>query len=496
MKEDNRNKNIIRNIGKDIFIYIPSMLLPVFFGFIALSVYTRLFTPEEYGDYALTMNTVSIFGIVSFGWLNQSNLRFYSKYKNTEFKKYISTSYFSLIGTLILSISLIYIFTFGNLMPRSVGNHLGLVIAILISNSSLETLLSILRADRKAKMVSIIRVATSFLYLLISLIFIYIFNLGVSSLFLSIITGNLISSGIIISQHNFIKFVHVKEFSWDLFKEFYRYGVPVATILIFSWILMVSDQFILEYFKGNHEVGIYSATYNLASYPMSLVSTLIITAAFPIIIDTWENNFEDDTKTVISAIIRYYLIIAIPSLVGIIILSKEIMLILGSAYSSGYIALPWICFGSIIYGLCIYVNKGFELKKNTKILAFLVGIAGISNIIMNIFLIPKYGYYGAAVSTSISYLIYLIIGIYSSKKDINWTIVINFHSIKNVIIASLLMGITLIIIKENTISSFLNMVILICLGIGIYLLSLFTIKEINNEVAFFKNFLNSEVENR
>ena len=55
MKNDESTKDPILNIGKDILIYIPAMLLPALFGFIGLSIYTRVFTPTEYGNYRLTV---------------------------------------------------------------------------------------------------------------------------------------------------------------------------------------------------------------------------------------------------------------------------------------------------------------------------------------------------------------------------------------------------------------------------------------------------------
>ena len=82
-------------------------------------------------------------------------------------------------------------------------------------------------------------------------------------------------------------------------------------------------------------------------------------AAYPIIIDTWEKNGDEITRELISSVSRYYLLLAVPSMIGTIVLSKEIMLILGQSYYMGYSVVPWVSFGSLMLGLCFYSNKGF-----------------------------------------------------------------------------------------------------------------------------------------
>jgi O-antigen/teichoic acid export membrane protein len=192
-------------------------------------------------------------------------------------------------------------------------------------------------------------------------------------------------------------------------------------------------------------VGIYSATYQLASYPISLISSMIVMAAFPIIINTWEKNGENITRELISKVTRYYLLLAIPLLAGSIALSDEIILILGASFFLGHTVLPWVCFGVLMLGLCVYVNKGLELKKKTRVLSFLVGIAGISNIAMNLLLVPRYGFYGAGVATGLACSIYFISSVIVSKKYLKWTV--DISSVKNALIGSIVMGIAVVMVK-------------------------------------------------
>lgn len=490
MENNEPTKHLILNVGKDTLLYIPSKLFPALFGFIGLSVYTRIFPPNEYGDYSLIIATVGIAGIFAYSWINQSNLRFFSPYKiGNKLGVFFSTSFFTLIGALAISSLILIILSKFSLLPHGIANYVMLAIGVMFTMAFFETLMTILRAERNPKSVSLFRSLSSGLCLAISLLLIYTFNLGIAAILLGYILTNSMLSATIILKFKFYRYIHFRYFSGKALKEYADYGIPLIATSLFSWILALSDRYIIEYFRGSGEVGIYSATYQLAEYPMSLISSLIVMAAFPIIIDTWEKNGDKVTKELISNVTRYYLLLAIPSLIGIIILSKEIMLILGRSYSVGYNVLPWVCFGSLMAGMCIYVNKGLELKRNTRILAFLVGIAGISNIVMNLLLIPKYGFYGAGVATGIAYLIYFVLSVSISRRYLEWTIPTN--SIKNILICSMVMGIMLFIAKKYLAESLLNLVMLIGLGTTIYFITLFFTGEIKREVVFIRNYLNS-----
>ncbi len=57
--------------------YFLARGLPGIINFLALSVYTRLLMPEEYGRYALVIATVSLVGSVLFQWIVMGLLRFF-----------------------------------------------------------------------------------------------------------------------------------------------------------------------------------------------------------------------------------------------------------------------------------------------------------------------------------------------------------------------------------------------------------------------------------
>jgi len=73
-------------------IYILAKLVSGFLAFVALSIYTHLLSPEEYGLYSLIFTGVLLLHNVLFDWLPAGTTRFWSnpKYSKEQFIGFIS----------------------------------------------------------------------------------------------------------------------------------------------------------------------------------------------------------------------------------------------------------------------------------------------------------------------------------------------------------------------------------------------------------------------
>lgn len=482
------NNNPILSLGKDVLLYVPGRLFPALFGFVGLSVYTRIFSPSEYGEYSLVMAVIGTIGLFAYAWIIQSNLRFFSDYKDNDLDTFISTSFFVLIISLFFSaIALLILakFSTNSIIPIK---YFILSIGVLISTSFFEILINVLRADRNPKYVSIFLILSSILSLSVSLFLIYFSNIRISAIFIGSILVNSLLCIFLSLKFNIPKRIKFRSFSSRTCRDFVNYGIPLLITMILSSILFLTDRYLIALFKGNGAVGIYSAAYNLGAYPMSIISSILIFAAFPIIIDTWNQSGKETTKILIEKISRYYLLVAFPSLAGTALLSEEFIQFLGSDYLVGHKILPLSFFGSTTLGLCVFVNKGLELTKNTKVSAILVGTSGIFNVILDLLFIPKYSYFGAGMATAVAYFIYFLLSVFVSKKYLAWKIY--FNSTINIIASSAIMSVIIILFKRNLGESFSSLVFLILLGIIVYFMSLIFFREIKDEILFIRDFIN------
>lgn len=439
-----KNANLIlhtKKIIKDSRFYAFAKIIPGLLGFLAVIIYTRLLTAEEYGLYILAITTISIVIAIFFEWLNKSIIRYFEIYKQSKhLSEFISTVFYTLMG---LSITVLFFWYLGlnliynNLNPKFIIllNIGGLVI---FTQAGFTFSLTIKQVSQQSFRYAILSITNSFAKLLIAICLIYFLRIGSKG----ILWGMVISAGSIFIWDIFpfyrkwqIKFTY---FSKTLFKNFLAYGFPLIGISIASLILVAADRYMIQYFLTTVDVGIYSAGYNLANTAIQFPMAILLLAAYPIIIESFETRGERETSLLLNKILSIYFICLTPIIFGIGALGENITgVLLGEDFQKSYIILPWISSGVFCFGITQYLYKPFELKKKTKILSLLVICAAILNIILNIFFIPIFGILGAAYSTLISYVAYLTIAWLLSSKIFEWFF--PWHTIVKTILASFVM---------------------------------------------------------
>ena len=76
----NNSINAKSNMVKDTFLYLPAKVIEGAIGVVTLSLLTRLFKPEDYGNYHLAVTTVSIISLCLLGWLYQAAFRYVNNF--------------------------------------------------------------------------------------------------------------------------------------------------------------------------------------------------------------------------------------------------------------------------------------------------------------------------------------------------------------------------------------------------------------------------------
>ncbi|MBU4361006.1 flippase [Patescibacteria group bacterium] len=217
-------------------------------------------------------------------------------------------------------------------------------------------------------------------------------------------------------------------------------------------------------------VGIYSVASKI-TLAIHFIPLAFVAALFPAMSEYFINNKEKLTKTFEKAM-KYLMIIGMPISAGIIALAPDFMpKIFGSKFSASVLPLQILMvsltFIFLTFPIGAFLNATSRQLRNSAH----IGIAVIVNIILNLILIPKITYTGAAISSLASTLVILCLGLYVIPQIIKYNkkhLIISF--IKS-FISALIMGIILYSLLYK-----LHFIILILLGAIIYFVILFLIK--------------------
>jgi O-antigen/teichoic acid export membrane protein len=469
----------IKKIIKDIRWYTLAKIIPGFLGFLAIIVYTRFLSPEEYGLYILTITTISIVIAICFEWLNKSILRYFERYKqNGRLSEFISTVVDSLIGIII--VVLIFWYLGVSLLQNYIGSKLTLLMNIgglvILVEAGYTFVLHIKQASQESFQYAIRSIINAIAKLIIAVYFIYFFHMKSEGiLWAMIIVASSIFLWDIFSFYRIWQ-IKISYFSKKLFRNLLGYGLPLVGLSVASYILVAADRYMIKYLLNVNAVGVYSANYNLASGIIKFPMAILLLASYPIIMATFEKDGERATSLFLNKIISLYFVFLMPLIFGMVVLSKNIVnILLGRGFQLGYIIIPWISVGFFCFGLTQYFYKPFEFKEKTKILSFLVIFVSILNIILNFLFISKFGIIGAAYATLISYFVYFFSAWLISRKIFLWFF--PWQTIIKTLLASIIMSLILYFIASSLPVSIIFLTIEILIGTVCYFIILWILKE-------------------
>ncbi len=492
-------ESILKDTGQDALRYVPARVIPAMINFIGLLVFTHIFSAEDYGNYFLILTTISVMSIVGQSWLANSVIRFYPEFKLRQDLDGFFTNImaaFVICNSIIVSLYVLGFFLLKTKVSPQLTPFLRLSIFAYLSSATYFLLLYFLRASLQAAAFSKYEIISSLGKFAAALAFVFFFKMGAVSLLWGMLLVGVALSGFISRRLSLIKKLKTQLFSKGICKDFFKYGFPLAISSLSAWLLVLSDRYILQFFRTAKDVGIYSVSFSVVDRSIGMFYSVLMLAAFPIIMLTWEEKGKEITRQLIKELSRYFFILCIPAFVGLSILSKDIFtLFIGGNFIESFRLVPLFAFCSLIMGLFQYVSKGFEIYKKTLLLALIFLISGLVNLGLNVLFIPVYGYMGAGMAKVISYLILLILGIKIVCPIMAWRA--SLTSLSKIAFSAASMGVILILLKRFLSASPVNLIFLIILGACVYFILLLLTNEIKkSEVDFVKSYCYKLIKHR
>jgi O-antigen/teichoic acid export membrane protein len=427
MPDDAILDHVVSRLGSDTVRYVPAVVLPAFLSFLSVSIFTRIFDPAPYGEYALINSTVAIVTGLLAGWIQQSVLRYLPRYRaegrTTEFLGKLGTILWMMAFALLALAALVYrpaVTALGGygryFLPAVVWTIAGVV--FFVQNHAF-------RANLRSGVFSRYQVAYAVGRLAFALGFVFFVSRDVIGLVVGGAVAYLILLGPMVFELRLFSKVKGGGFAVDtaLLKEFLAYGVPVIGWVLGVKVLDLSDRFIIELFRPSAEVGIYAANYTLVSMGISFVAAPLLSAALPLIVNAWEDGHREKIQRIISTFSRYYLLAAVPVVVFATVFARELVtVLLGRDFREGHTIIPYILVGSLLWNFAMYGHKGIKLLEKTRLMLVMVTACCGVNIGLNLLVVPSYGYRGAAVTTLVSFALYPVMVYFVTKRYLEWAI--------------------------------------------------------------------------
>ncbi len=390
-----------KQINSESIYNISSSLILSGIAFFSMPIFTRLLGAEQYGKFALFNSWVTIL-VCFLGIKTQSALATGRLFFKEDYLKFRSSNL--LCGTLSSLAIIFVILLFRGKISLWLGYNTNIILFLVFcafSHYIVDFSHLAFLYEKKAKYNLLMSAVLSVSTVLLSVVLIKMSSFEES--YLSRVVGVTIPY-LIVSIFLWIYFYTQKPFGLDY--QFIKYSIAFGFPLIFHSLAQTflgqSDRIMMKYFScSDQSIGIYSFFCTFSGVLVVLLNAFN-TSWCPFYYDFLDKN---DLHQIYSKTKNYLQMFTIMCC-GFILLSREVFFFFASDdFLSGINLIPIQTFG--IYCIFMYqfpVNYEFFNKK-TLIISLGTVFSAITNIILNFFLIPIFGMYGAAIATSASYLL-------------------------------------------------------------------------------------------
>ena len=407
-----------KQLGKDTIIYGLGGALAKSIGFFLMPVYTRIFSPADYGTIEMLsilsafLSTVLVMGMdsaQSFYFFKEKNKGIHAQARVVSAVLQWRLTWGAMcIGLAMLAAPLLNSFFFrGELHWHYFAVAFSASFFSQVMNQSADLFRLLYKPIRYLSITLIHTVVSAG----VVLVLILVFDQGIFGFFMGTLSASICAA--LWGWWQIRAYVDWSAWHKDLWPGLIKFGAPLAPAGFAMYIMNTSDRWFITTFSGPAELGLYAVGAKFAMMIALAVQTFRL-SWLPVALDAMHS---EDGKSLFRAIGRLYMGLGISGVVILTAISPLLVDWLAAPdYFQSYHMVGVLAWYSIFYGFYVIGSGGIWKAEKTAWSPFLMGIGAGLNIGLNFLLVPQYGSMGAAVATSISYCTWAIISLVVSEK--------------------------------------------------------------------------------
>ena len=420
----------VRTLAKQTAIYGFGTIVPRFLNYGILTFfYTRIFGKAEYGVVTeLYAWMVFLLIILTYG-METGFFRFAQK--KEDYEKVYSTTLISLFLTSVVFLILVNIFIDPVSAALKYSDHhdyIRMFAAIVAIDAFTAIPFARLRKENKPVVFSVIKIA-NVIITIITVLFLLLIAPGIyersTGWFRNIydpdyrvgyvFVANLAGSAATLLM--LIPYIIVRPvFDRSLWSRMVGYSLPLLLAGLSGSINDALDKIIIRRIVGEdgglETVGVYGAGYKIAVL-MALFIQMFRFAAEPFF---FEKAKHENAKETYSYVMKYFVIIMLLVFLGINLYLSGIQYLIGRDFRESIIVVPIISMGYLLYGIYINHSIWYKLNDLTKYGIYIALIGAVVTVVINLMLVPVYGYMASAWAHIAAYGIMVVMSYIFAEK--------------------------------------------------------------------------------
>jgi O-antigen/teichoic acid export membrane protein len=191
------------------------------------------------------------------------------------------------------------------------------------------------------------------------------------------------------------------------------FGLPKVPHGVFVQALNVADRKILDVFLSRAEVGLYQVGYTLGS-GVKFASSAFEPAWGPFV---YAQLKDPEAPRTLARVATYAFAVFLAATLGVAVLGRELLRLLAPpAFWEGARVIPVVALAYLLHGVFLLGSIGIGISRRTSYYPVITAAAAVTNIGLNLVLIPRLGILGAAWATVAAYGVMAALGVFLSQR--------------------------------------------------------------------------------
>lgn len=424
--------NPLKKLAGETAIYGVSSIVGRFLNWLLVPLYTYIFAPDEYGIVANLMSYVALFLVLLTYGMETGYFRFANKEGKADIT--FTTGFLSLSVSTLVFWLLIFIFLNPLADYLKISDHKEYIL-LLATTLGLDAITALpfakLRLQNRAFRYAGLKLINIFTNLGINLFFLVLCpwihenfqnipiesiwnpNIGVGYIFIAFCVASVINFLLLLPDLKSLKF----KMDSGLLKEILSYSWPILVVSVCGQINLNLDKMLMpnlipESMDPMYQTGIYGANYKLA-----VIMTLFI-QAFRYAFEPFffAQSKQENSQQVYADVLKYFTVFCLLIFLGVMFYIDIVKLLIKSNYHEGLSIVPYVLLGNLFFGVFFSLSLWYKLSDKTRYGAIMAILGSVITIVLNIVLVPKIGYQGAAYAVFLCFGIMMVVSYLLGQK--------------------------------------------------------------------------------
>ncbi len=197
-------------------------------------------------------------------------------------------------------------------------------------------------------------------------------------------------------------------------RELLAFSSAMFSVAFLNYAMSITDRFMLGILSTSEAIGIYNVAFIISNILVLVFMGFNFSFA-PVISELYNNDRKPELASLYASLTRAVIIIVVPAFIWLVGFGDDLLGIFGDEFVAGRVALVVLGLGAVARCAVGFVGNLLTMSGHQRFNVINVVISTLLNIVLNLYYIPKYGFLGAAIATTISIVGISVVGLIQVK---------------------------------------------------------------------------------